>query len=278
MPHMLPISKTRPDIFSCGSMLQCITEEVKKQAERQIKSRFIMYVPGVHNLPLKITSKGSTFWTHCRIAKTQESERWLGFRQEAELRNDRGAPPRGREVSKVHARKMIQAIRRGRIWQNSKCNWKVRRFFCRVGLLQRPMQGGTTLPRRRQRSDPVKTEAQSWIQTILAQWKRENVARQCPVPDAEQWSSLVSWTWSPSTQSSWWDSSSSQTWRQSPKPTSSDVPALVLNTRKESSSARLVVATQLRRRFFYLRIDNRRVTTRTGSVRKYTVARPFAAL
>ena len=76
---MLPISKTRPDIFSCGSMLQCITEEVKKQAERQIKSRFLMYVPGVHNLPLKITSKGSTFWTHCRTAKTQEKREMAGI-------------------------------------------------------------------------------------------------------------------------------------------------------------------------------------------------------
>ena len=56
-------------------------------------------------------------------------------------------------------------------------------------------------------------------------------------------------TWKLSSRPSWWDSSSSQTWWQSPQPTSSDVPALVLDTRKNTSSERPVVATQVRQRW-----------------------------
>ena len=105
---------------------------------------------------------------------------------------------------------------------------------------------------------PRKYRSTPWIQTIFVQWKREHVARQSSVSDADQCSSWFWWTWSPWSRSSWWDSPSSLTWRKSPKPTSSDVPALVLNTRKETISQSC----------FFL----------TGSVRKYTVARPFAAL
>ena len=71
----------------------------------------------------------------------------------------------------------------------------------------------------------------------IVRWNRE--------PDAEQWSSRSSWTWSPSSRSSWLDSSSSRTQRQSQQPTFFDVPALVLNARKNTSSGRLVAATQI---------------------------------
>ena len=65
---------------------------------------------------------------------------------------------------------------------------------------------------------------------------------QSPEPGAEQWSS---WTWSLSTRSSSLDSSSPQQWRKSPKPTSSDVPALVLSIMQKKSSGRLVDFTQI---------------------------------
>ena len=34
-------------------MLQGITDEVKKQAEKRINSQYTMYVPGIHDLALK---------------------------------------------------------------------------------------------------------------------------------------------------------------------------------------------------------------------------------
>ena len=53
--------RPRDNFFSCGSTLQGITEEVKKQAEQRISSRFIMYVFGFHNLPLKNTQRGRRY-------------------------------------------------------------------------------------------------------------------------------------------------------------------------------------------------------------------------
>ena len=47
---VIQISKT---FGTSGSILQGISEEVKKQAEQRINSRFIMYVSGVHNKALK---------------------------------------------------------------------------------------------------------------------------------------------------------------------------------------------------------------------------------
>ena len=73
--------------------------------------------PGIPNLALKNTQRGSTLWTLCRIAETcEESEEitWMSA-EKHELRNDRGALPRGREVSKAHAWTRIHAIRHGRI-------------------------------------------------------------------------------------------------------------------------------------------------------------------
>ena len=77
---------------TCGSFLPGITAEVKRQAEQRINSRFIMYVPGVHELAWKNIQKMSTLWKLCRSTKTQESKRLHGFRTKFELRNNRGAP------------------------------------------------------------------------------------------------------------------------------------------------------------------------------------------
>ena len=69
---------------TCGRILDGITEEVKKQAEQRINSRFIMYVPWHSQVGIEDNSKGSTLWTLCRITKTQESNGLLGFREEAQ--------------------------------------------------------------------------------------------------------------------------------------------------------------------------------------------------
>ena len=65
---------------TCGSMLQGITEEIKKQAEQRINSRFIMYVPGVHNVALKNTQKGvDAMEKSAESRKLQKSKRltWI---------------------------------------------------------------------------------------------------------------------------------------------------------------------------------------------------------
>ena len=52
---MFQISKTTREILYVRSMLQDVTEEIKKQAEQRVSSPSIMYVPGVHKLALENT-------------------------------------------------------------------------------------------------------------------------------------------------------------------------------------------------------------------------------
>ena len=87
--------KDQAEIFCyCGSILQGITEEVKKkQAEKRVNSRFIMYVPWSSQISIEEYSKGSTIWKLCRITKSQASERLLGFRKKMKLQKNRGAQP-----------------------------------------------------------------------------------------------------------------------------------------------------------------------------------------
>ena len=90
-PNMRQISKTRRDIFcTSGSMLRGITEEVKKQAEQRMNSRFIMYVTKFHLSALQNNLR--------KITTTQEGKRLSGFRKEPQLPNDRGALLRARAV------------------------------------------------------------------------------------------------------------------------------------------------------------------------------------
>ena len=69
----------------------------------------------------------------------------------------------------------------------------LRRFLTERALYRdqhkvvQPYQGGG--------SDTVKTEEHPECEHIV-QWKSENMTRQSSVPDAEQWSSWSSWTWS----------------------------------------------------------------------------------
>ena len=127
---------------------QGIAEEVKKQAERRTNSRFTMYVPGIHKFSTEEYSKKSTLWKLCRITKTQKSKILIGFLEEAQLRNDRGALPRGRAISNAHARTRIHAIRHGWIWQNRKWQEESRRAFERKSSLQKLLQtrAQTTTP------------------------------------------------------------------------------------------------------------------------------------
>ena len=88
---------------TCGSMLQGISEEVTKQAEQRINSRFIKYVRGILKLALKITQVGRRYGNSAEPEKHKNCKRLLGFRKEAQIHNDRGAPPRGRAAPCVHA-------------------------------------------------------------------------------------------------------------------------------------------------------------------------------
>ena len=98
----------------CDRMLQDLTDVVQKQAEQRISSRIIMYVPDIHDLALNTQWVGAMKVQKNR-KKTQKKSRLPRFREEAQLRNDRGALPPGREVQHAHARTRIHAIRSGRI-------------------------------------------------------------------------------------------------------------------------------------------------------------------
>ena len=74
-------------------MLQGIAEEAKKE-EQRINSRFNMYVPEHSQFSIEEFSKASTLWPLCRITEAQDSNRFLGFRNETQSRNGRGALPR----------------------------------------------------------------------------------------------------------------------------------------------------------------------------------------
>ena len=74
---MLRVSKTR-DMLTWGSMLQVITEEVKKLAEQRINSRFIMYVPGVHNLALKNIQRGRRYGNSAESHQLKKARAYLG--------------------------------------------------------------------------------------------------------------------------------------------------------------------------------------------------------
>ena len=77
----------------CGRMLQGITDEVKKQAEQRSSSRYIMYVPGIHDIALKNTQRSRRNGKSEESQKLQRAKDHLGFRAQAQLRNDRGALP-----------------------------------------------------------------------------------------------------------------------------------------------------------------------------------------
>ena len=55
----------------CGSMLQCITEEVKKRTKQRICSRFTVCVHGIHDLALKNARRGR------RCGKSAESQQHI---------------------------------------------------------------------------------------------------------------------------------------------------------------------------------------------------------
>ena len=157
-------------------------------------------------------------------SNTQKSKRLLRFRAKAQLRNNRGPLPRGDEHYRVRMQTDMEEF--DRVANEKK---DLHRFSWRKALLQRPIQGRPTPPRRRQRHR--RDRRTHWIQTDCTV-EKGNMTSHSLDPDAAQWSSWSSWTWSPSTRSSWWDYSSPlQSWRQSPWPTATDFTANVLNSR-----------------------------------------------
>ena len=77
-----------------GRMLQSITEEVKRQAEKRISSRFIMCVLSHSLFSFEKNPKDADAMENLKNRKkTPKSKRLLGFRAQAQLRSDRGALP-----------------------------------------------------------------------------------------------------------------------------------------------------------------------------------------
>ena len=104
---------------TCGSIPQGITEEVKKQAEQGINSRFMMYVPGVHNVASNYVPRGRCYGNSAQSQKLKKARDDVGSAKKQKLLNDQEAPPRGRTVPTAHARTRIHAIRHRRICHSS---------------------------------------------------------------------------------------------------------------------------------------------------------------
>ena len=62
-----------------------VTEEVKKQAEQRINSRFIMYVLGIHKLALKKTQRGRRY---AHSAESQKLKKAMDYLDSAKKHND----------------------------------------------------------------------------------------------------------------------------------------------------------------------------------------------
>ena len=250
MPNLHQTSKTRRDI-----LYLCILhtkhfrggQEASRTTDQQ----------SIHHVRLWNSQFRVLRILKCRITKTEESKRFLGFRRDKITERSWNATSKTSNTKCAWTK--IHAIRHGRIWQNSKWKNGFTSLLLANGLTTETNTKVVQTYQGADRSTP-------WIQTHCTVEKR-TTTRQSSVPDAEQWSSWSSWTWSLSSRSSWWGSSSSQTWRQSQGPTTSDVPTLVFNTRMNISSGQLVAATNQTER-----------TIRTGGcTQKHTLTRTFSA-
>ena len=237
-----------------------LTEEVKKQAEQRINSRFTMYVLWAHKLALKNTQR-------CRrdgnSAASQNSEghetTWLPRRNIIAERSWSATSRKSACTNKDTRSPDMEEFDRIASAKRSDVAALAERAYCGdQHKVVQPNQGGG--------SNTVKTEEHIQDQQNV-QWQGEK-------------------TWPVNLQNPMQNSghrghhghghlrqgllggihSSSQPWRQSPQSTSSAVPAHVLNKMQKTSSEGLVLVTHVSesRQFFYLRLDNRRLPFRTG--------------
>ena len=70
--------------------------------------------PWHSRLSVEENPKRSTLWRIGRITQTQKSQRLCEFREDAELRSDRGALARGRAISNAHTRTRTHSVRHGK--------------------------------------------------------------------------------------------------------------------------------------------------------------------
>ena len=121
-----------------------------------------MFAFGIHDSALR-NSKGSTRWNICRITKNSKEPNY-GMTVERYFEDDQ--------------RHMCGRIRND-----------LRRFFCGTALLQRPIQGRKTMPRRRQRHRKDRNTPKN-VSNLYSE--SGNMTRQSSEADAEPWSSLSS--------------------------------------------------------------------------------------
>ena len=159
-----------------------------------------MYDPGNHNFSIEEYSKGSTLWTLRRITKKLHKATERSWSATSSTRSIK---------KRMHAQGYTQSdMEECDTIADEKRNFVAsptdRVFFRDQRTVMQPYQG--------RGSDVVTTEEHAEYNS----GKKGNHTRQSSEPDAEQWSSWSSWTWSLATRSSWSDSPPSQTWRQAP--------------------------------------------------------------
>ena len=158
---MLQISRPCEGFWSCGSIPQGITEEVKKQGQQPINNRSTMTVLGIHNLAYKNTQRGRRYGNSAESQKLKNANDYLGS---AKKHNYGTIVERSRAVPSAHARTRTRAIRHGRFDRIA----NERRIYvaahCRNQYkVVQPYQGG---------SDTAKTEEHSGYKQFV-QWTGE---------------------------------------------------------------------------------------------------------
>ena len=108
MQSMFQIERPGETSCSCVSILQALPRRSKCTQSNQ---RSILHVRRWNSqVGIEKYQRGR------KLCRNTKSKRLLGFRKETQLRNDRGALPRGRAVPNAPARTRIPAIRHGIIF------------------------------------------------------------------------------------------------------------------------------------------------------------------
>ena len=181
-------------------MVQGIAEELKKQAEQRISSRFIMYVLDIHDSGVRNTLRVR------RFGKSAASQKRIRARRITWIPRRSTIAQRSRSSTSTTSNMKCACTNndtRSPTWKNLTEQQVKRGITCLVlqsgqryrdqyMVVQTNHGGG---------SNTEKTEAYPEYKKCTV--RKGRFDQSCPEPDAEQWSRWSSWTWSLSTRSFW---------------------------------------------------------------------------